>query len=49
MTERQYPLMLHIAILHEASEKHGGKALPTEICLAILLRWGGLRHPGVVA
>lgn len=37
--------MLHIAILHEASEKHGGKALPPELCLAILLRWGGLRHP----
>ena len=39
------PIGQHIVMLQEASQKHGEWMLPTEICLAILLRWGGLRHP----
>jgi hypothetical protein len=37
-------IMAHVAALQELSRNHEAE-LPTELCLAILLHWGGMQHP----
>ena len=38
-----------VGILQEGSEGECGTALPTEVCLEILVRWGGMRSPSAHA
>ena len=42
-------MLAFVAVLQEESERIAGKALPTEITLEILLRWGGMVSPTVLA
>jgi len=42
-------LLAFVTVLQEVSERIGGTALPVEIVLQILLRWGGMVSPAVLA
>jgi len=37
------------AVMQEESERIAGKALPTEICWLIMLKWGGMVSPSAMA
>jgi len=39
------PVTAFIEVLQETAEKHCGMVLPTELCLAIMFRYGGMQHP----